>query len=276
MKRIDFTWPQGRTGALTTSWDDGTEFDRRLVAIFNRYGIKGTFNLNSGKFGITKEQCGWNNYVRAEEIKSLYAGHEVAVHTVTHPWLERQASDMILAEVLEDRGALEALVGYPVRGMALPFGSQDQRVGAILKAAGIVYVRPTARNNDRFALPGDFMDWQVTAHHTNNIQLLWKEFVEYRRNSDKLFYLWGHSYEFDRDSNWEVIEEFSRIAGATPDIWFATNMEVYEYVTAWRNLQCSVDISMIRNTSAVTVWFQYQERLYGVEPGKTVTLPQER
>ncbi len=272
MKRVDFSWPQGLSGALTTSWDDGTEFDRILVSILNRYGIKGTFNLNSGKFGLTKEECGWNNFIRADEVKTLFAGHEVAVHTVSHPWLERQSSDMILSEIIEDRRSLEALLGYPVRGMSLPFGSQDARVGGILKSAGILYVRPTVRNADKFALPGDFMNWQVSCHHKNDIMLLWKEFVDYRHNSDKLFYLWGHSYEFNNDGNWELIEEFCQVAGSTPDIWIATNMEIYEYVTAWRNLQCSVDVSCIRNTSAFTVWFRYNDKLFSVEPGQIVNI----
>ena len=272
MKRIDFAWPKGLSGALTTSWDDGTEFDRQLVEIFNRYGIKGTFNLNSGKFGITKEQCGWNNYIKAQEVKSLYAGHEVAVHTVSHPWLQRQANDMILSEIIEDRLVLEDLVGYPVRGMALPFGSHDERVRNILKAAGIVYVRPTARANDKFALPGEFMEWQVTCHHSHDILLLWKEFVEHRRNSDKLFYLWGHSYEFNNNNNWELIEDFCKAAANTPDIWHATNMEVYDYVMAWRNLQCSVDVSYIRNTSAFTVWFKFNNELRSIEPGQVVSI----
>ncbi|MDD3117931.1 MAG: polysaccharide deacetylase family protein, partial [Victivallales bacterium] len=213
MKRIDFAWPQGLSGALTTSWDDGTEFDRRLVEILNAHGIKGTFNLNSGMFGFTREQSKWKNYISADEVASLYAGHEVAVHTVSHPWLQRLSDDMIRSEVLEDRRTLEQLVGYPVRGMALPYGTDDERVRAILRSAGIVYVRPVVRNSEPFALPGDFMNWQVTAHHKNDIRLLWKEFVEYHSHSDKLFYLWGHSYEFADNNNWNLIEEFALYAG---------------------------------------------------------------
>ena len=71
----------GKHHALTMSYDDGMIFDRKLVDIFNKYGIKGTFHLNSGNFG--KE-----GYISKEEVKILYRGHEVACHTVHHGYLE--------------------------------------------------------------------------------------------------------------------------------------------------------------------------------------------
>jgi len=271
MKRIDFAWPEGVPGAFTSSWDDGTIHDRRLIKMLNKYGLKGTFNLNSGRFGA--ENAGWNSCIVADEVKKLYTGHEVAVHTVTHPWLERQAEDMVLSEVLEDRKNLEKLVGYPVRGMALPMGSYDNRVLAVLRHAGILYVRPTSNNPDKFTLPGDFMVWQSTAHQAADLTALWNEFLTPDRyGNPRLFYLWGHSYEFERDHSWKRIDAFLKKVGKTPKIWFATNMEIYEYVTAWRQLQCSVDVSSIKNCSAVTVWYRYDGKFATIKPGEIVTL----
>ena len=37
--------------AVTFSYDDGVTQDIRLVEIFNRYGLKSTFNLNSELLG---------------------------------------------------------------------------------------------------------------------------------------------------------------------------------------------------------------------------------
>ena len=88
----------------------------RLVEIFNKNGIKGTFNLNSGKFGLHPAPGFLHEYINDEEVVSRYTGHDVAVHSVNHPWLQRQSSDMILSEVIEDRRNLENLVGYPVKG----------------------------------------------------------------------------------------------------------------------------------------------------------------
>ena len=82
MNPISFSWPHGKAGALTSSWDDGTIHDRKLVSIFNRWGLKATWNLNSGMMGLTAAESGWKDYISASEVKDLYAGHEVACHLV--------------------------------------------------------------------------------------------------------------------------------------------------------------------------------------------------
>lgn len=81
---------QGKNKAITFSYDDGVTQDRRLIELFGRYGLKATFNLNSGLFGLQGEVpcCGTtaqHNKVQPEEVRSLYTGHEIAVHTLTHP-----------------------------------------------------------------------------------------------------------------------------------------------------------------------------------------------
>ena len=43
------TFPDGKRKAFTVSYDDGWPQDRRLIGLMNKYGIKGTFNLNSGE-----------------------------------------------------------------------------------------------------------------------------------------------------------------------------------------------------------------------------------
>ena len=45
-----------------------------------------------------------------------------------------------------------------------------------------------------------------------------------------MFYLWGHSYEFDENDNRDVIEKFAEFVGGRDDIWYATNIEIYDYV----------------------------------------------
>lgn len=144
-------YPQGKVRALTMSYDDGRDYDRRLIEIFNRYGIRGTFHLNSGKLGQD------NRFVTADEIASLYAGHEVSVHTLTHPYLDLTSTEEVVYEVMEDRRNLEALVGYPVRGMSYPFGTYNEKVINQLRGLGIVYARTTKATNG-FNVPDEFPD----------------------------------------------------------------------------------------------------------------------
>ena len=98
-------FPGGKTKALTFSYDDGKKEDRRLVELFNKYGLKGTFNLNS-QFMIENDGKP-EVMVGISEIPTLYKGHEVAAHGLTHPFLEKLPSDAMMHEVVEDRKNLE-------------------------------------------------------------------------------------------------------------------------------------------------------------------------
>jgi len=140
------SFPGGKRIAVTTSFDDGVIEDRRVIAAFNEWGLKGTFNLNSGAFGRPAN-------VAASEVASLYRGHEVAVHTVTHPHLPKLDPAQIAREVLDDRIALEDLVGYPVRGMAYPYGTYNKMVIDCLRQLGIVYARTTENAGNCFPRP---------------------------------------------------------------------------------------------------------------------------
>ena len=264
MNTISFTWPHCKSGAFTTSWDDGTVYDRELVAILNRHGIKGTFNLNSGKLGLSPQQSKWHGYVAADEVKSLYAGHEVAVHSVTHPALWYLSDDIIRSEVMEDRRALERLVHYPVNGMAYPYGGpRQERIVKVLHECGIRYSRSVVDQKD-FNHPDEFLYWNPTGHWQNNADREWARFCscEY---TGKLMYLWGHSYECYEGQCFDTLDTLCALMGGADNIWYATNMEVYDYLHAWRTLQCSVDLGAVKNRSGIPLWITGNGKLHRIE-----------
>lgn len=180
MKNIVFMFPEGRRKALTMSYDDGVTEDRKLVEIFNKYGIKGTFHLNGGLSGK-------GNHLPPEEIADLYRGHEISCHSFTHPFLERIPRITALNQVLEDRKTLERLAGYPVRGMSYPMGTYDSEVIGILKSAGIAYCR-TVRSTGSFGLPDNWLEWHPTCHHREDI-LGKAEIFKESRHTCALFYV---------------------------------------------------------------------------------------
>ena len=55
------------------------------------------------------------------------------------------------------------------------------------------------------------------------------------------------------------------------DVWYATNIEIYEYVEAYRNLIYSQDKSKVYNPSALPVYMIHEGKKYVVNPGETVT-----
>jgi len=256
-------FPGGRRRALTMSFDDGRTHDRRLVALFNQHGIRGTFNLNSGHLDRDR-------YITSADVKSLFAGHEVAVHTVTHPSLPKLTDEQVACEVMEDRVALERLVGYPVRGMAYPGGGADQRVADLLPRLGIAYSR-LVPGTERLDPPlGNPWLWNCTCHHDGC--LVHGERLLASEACPALLSVWGHSYEFEDKGNWDLIERFCALLGGRHDIWYATNVEVFDYLAAARALHVSADGTFIVNAGAEPVWLDFAGRAVAIEPGQ-VTRP---
>ncbi|MDE7250494.1 MAG: polysaccharide deacetylase family protein, partial [Lachnospiraceae bacterium] len=250
---LEMLFKEGKRKALTLSYDDNTIHDRKLVQLMNNYGIQGTFNLNSGSFS-QKDQRVINGIdtdfsrIDAEEVKDLYRGHEVASHTVTHPSLTAIPSNMGVAEVIKDRQNLEELTGELVRGFAYPYGTYNEAVEEILSVCGIEYAR-TVVSTESFDLPQDFLEWHPTCHHDSpKLMELAKQFCDGEDGKVKLFYLWGHSYEFAQNNNWQKLEDFFQyISKDAESIWMATNIEILEYVKAFRELKRSTDGRILYN-----------------------------
>ena len=269
-------FPEGKTKALTLSYDDGVEQDIRLVDIMKKNGLRGTFNLNSGLYTpegyeypegticrrMTKNQC-----------VALFkdSGMEVAVHGLTHPFLEKLPNASCSYEVLQDRINLEKDFGVMVRGMAYPYGTYSEEVIDVLKQCGIVYSR-TVMDTESFDIPADWLHLAATCHHNNpRLMELARNFAEANIEKEPLlYYLWGHSHEFEKDDNWNVIESFSQYLGNREDIWYATNIEIYEYVEAYRRLIFSVDGSKVYNPSGMAMYLQNNSQIICVKPGETI------
>lgn len=274
MKHLYVCFPQGRYKAVTLSYDDGRTEDRRLVSILNQNGLKGTFHLNFGYLnGKDKgEEERYGKRVSEEEIAQLYQGHEVACHSLFHPTLTRCPGVFAAEQILEDRKGLEAIVGAPVCGFSYPNGAVNQELKRILKDLGIVYGRVVG-NTERFDMPDDFMEWKATCHHNHHLLELTEQFLTKERDQHlNLFYVWGHSYEFSRDDNWELIEKFAEKIGGREDIWYATNLEICQYMQAFQRLVFTADSGKVYNPSAQSVWLRADEKLVEARPGVLTVL----
>ena len=278
MGSIFMRFPGGKSKALTLSYDDGVAQDIRLIEIMKKHGLKGTFNINSGLYapeGTTNpEGKGRMSKSKCQEVY-LNSGMEVAVHGLTHPYLEQLPENLCTYEVLQDRKNLEADFGYMIRGMAYPFGTTSDSVVASLKQCGIAYSRTTV-STEKFTIPTDWLRLPATCHHRNpRLMELARNFVDNAfLGGPGLFYLWGHSYEFDRnvpDNNWGIIEEFAEFMGNREDIWYATNIEIYDYIQAYNQLIFSMDYTKVYNPTCTTLYFKTAKGEYQVKPGETVS-----
>jgi len=257
-------FPGGKRRIVTFSYDDGHINDDRLTALFNRYAVKGSFHLNG------------NRYLQAspEElnlIRERYEGHEISCHTLRHGWPARMPSASLVGEIMEDRKILENLAGYPVQGMSYPSGSFSDDVEKTMAACGILYSRTTL-STKAFQLPSDFLAWHPTCHHRDALALA----PSFMGSLDSewtgpLFYIWGHAHELRTESDWEYIEAVVRAVAGSEKIWYATNMEIYSYFAALRQLRISADERIFYNPTAIDLWVERNKKdIIMIPAGKTV------
>lgn len=248
-------YPGGLRKALTLSYDDGVIQDKRLIEIMQKNGLKGTFNINTGLFAKVP---GEHRRLMEQEAVDLYtdSGMEVAVHSYTHPFLELLPLHLAFEEIRKDREEIERLFGGICRGMAYPNNSFTEALADGLKDLGILYSRTTV-STENFKISDDWARLPATCHHNNpRLMELAKTFAEKNvKFRSELFYLWGHSYEFDDNDNWNVIEEFAEYMGGREDIWYATNIEIFSYIEAFRQLQFSANGRRVYNPTLYTLWF---------------------
>lgn len=261
-----FVYPQGKRKALTFSYDDGQCFDRRLAELFRSHGMKGTFHLNSGRLGIER---GRDVYVKPEEIKEIYAGHEVACHGVSHRNPPTITREQFVLEIQEDRKTLERLTGGFVQGLSYAYGNYNNDTKEIARALGMKYAR-TVQETKMFWAPADFLEWHPTCHHNNDLLQLGESFLDIAGFYElPVMYVWGHSFEFGWSEDWSVIETFvDRMAGKE-DIWYATNIEICTYIQATRQQEFSADGLTMHNPTAVSVWVSTKDGMTEVKSGET-------
>ena len=222
---------------LTFSFDDGVTQDIRFMKLLDKYGMKGTFNLNSQFLGFEGK---WHvdgtpidhSKSKPEDIRYLYEGHEVAAHTLTHPFLPDLSKEEIIRQVEDDRVKLCELCGYEVVGLAYPNGGKNYSdfVSETIKAnTGIKYAR-TIISTYSFDAQENLYQFHPTAYfhrEKDKIFELGKQFLDLSTDEKKIFYIWGHSYEFDVDNGWKRMEEFLEMMSGRDDISYCTNKEAF-------------------------------------------------
>ena len=230
------TWKKDIMKAVTFSYDDGVIQDFSLIGMLNEYGLKGTFNLNSARFGCHnyfnyngKNICRY--MVAPQDVAEIYKGHEVASHTLNHPLLPNLNDEEIIREVETDRLNLSNIVGYEVVGFAYPGGGVNfnRRVADIIRNnTGIKYCR-TTRLTDSFDPQDDLYTFAPNLYSVDHDRLmeLGRRFVEMKTDKPQILYVWGHSYELDYDPHARArFEEFLKLISGHDDIFYGTNKEV--------------------------------------------------
>lgn len=276
-------FPGGKPKAVTLSYDDGCQEDIRFSDIISKAGLKCTFNWNLREMRI-------NTF--SDEVARKYfldRGHEIALHGAFHRANGTLRPIEGIKEVLDCRLELENRFGRIIRGMAYPDsgiryfsnGACYEDIKTYLSYLDVAYCRTLGNDNKDFLLPTDWHAWMPSAHHNNpEIMDYIKCFLafDYSENTyisarvPRLFYMWGHSYEFERNNNWNLIEDICSQLCGREDIWYATNMEIYEYVNAYNSLIYNADGTLVYNPTLFDIWFDVDRTLYKISSGQTLKL----
>ena len=266
-------YPGGKDRAFNITYDDGVMQDLRFVELMNRYGLKGTFNLNSE---LMKTGFAWTHpngmevkRLNVDTARWLYRGHEIASHTRNHPYLDHLHEEDLRRELLEDKQTLEALFGVEVAGFAVPFDYYSAEIADCARECGFEYARMSEFSHD-YAPCRDWYFWKTGFYH---IQPGLSEYVEgFLNTSEELAVcqIVGHSYDLDAHALWEVLERIMEQVSKDPRIWSCTNLELVRYLKAMD--QADLRENEIRNVSAVPLWFQIGEDVVMLNPGEMMKL----
>ena len=274
-------FPGEKPKAVTFSYDDGSKHDIRFLETVNKYNLKGTFNLVGSSLND-------ENHISVDFAKEniLGSGHEIANHGYNHRALNMVRTIEGVRDTLDSRLCLEKAFDMIIRGMAFPDRSVNRftvpdtykRVKSYLEETDIAYARLAGGNNDNFELPEDWHNWIPTAHHDNpEIMNYIDKFVNLDLSeiycacrTPRVFYWWGHSSEFESKNNWEHLEEICQKLSGKDDVWYATNIEIYDYVKAYESLEYSADGTIIYNPTLYEIWFDVDGKLYSVKSGETI------
>lgn len=262
-------YPGGKAKAFNISYDDGVEQDVRFVQLLNKYGLKGTFNLNSGLMKQEYEwvhECGMTiKRLPESAVVNLYQGHEVASHTSTHPYMHELNEHQIMHEMHADRNQLKKLFGVDVSGFAVPFMYYSELIAYCAKNAGFEYARCSEKSNG-YAVAEDFYWWRGGKFH-------WDEDLEdyvdgFLKTGEELAIcqIVGHSYDLDVYDMWDRMEEIMKAVSEDPAVWPATHIELVRYLRQMGKAVITSD--WIRNDSAVDLWFCINGKTVVLHPGE--------
>lgn len=261
-------YPGGRPKAFNITYDDGILQDVRFVALLNRYGVPGTFNLNSQ---LMEQRFCWQHEtgmtvtrLSPEEALHLYDGHEVASHTLTHPDLNGLDKAEVLRQMTQDKATLERWFGRPVLGFGIPFDYYSPMIAQCAKEAGFAYSRNSGENRT-YTPDRDYYDWRCGIFHLAPELDAYVNGFFAADTELALCQLVGHSYDLDAADLWDKLEAIvARMAGAET-VWCATHLDIVQYLKASR--AAIVTDAYLYNNSSMPLWFAVNGRAVCLAPG---------
>lgn len=266
-------YPNGKTKVFNVSYDDGVLQDIPFVALLNRYGLKGTFNLN---FGLMKQGFQWQHdcgltisRLSESQAAALYQGHEIASHSFSHPYMDSFSQAEILKELGADRFFLEKRFGREIGGFAAPFYYYSEEMEQCVKDCGFAYAR-ISETDLSYSPWRDYYRWKAGLFHLSDQLEGYVEGFLSTTEELALCQIVGHSYDLDVHHMWERMEAIFQRVSARADVWSATHTEIVQYLRAME--KAIITNNSVQNTSDCPLWFQINGAITALQPGESCSL----
>ncbi len=266
-------YPGGKQKAFNVTFDDGVLQDVRFVNLLNKYNLKGTFNLN---FGLMESEYEWTHKntsvikrLSKDKAVSLYQGHEVASHTLTHPYMDNLSEAEILYELQTDKDKLEKLFGRTIKGFAVPFHYYSGLIENCVRKCGFTYARISEESRS-FTPQKDFYKWKAVLFHPHGV---FDDIVQRFIKTDEelaLLQIGGHSYDLDVENMWDIFESLFIKISSRVDILPMTTIEIIEYLQAMNKAE--ITENRVKNNSNISLWFFINGSACEVKPKETIIL----
>ena len=266
-------YPGGKPKAFNITYDDGVVQDIRFVQLLNKYNLKGTFNLNSQlmaeKFQWTHPSGRVIKRLSAQQVVALYDGHEVASHTLTHPYMDSLSEEEITRQMAQDKENLQQLFGRQISGFAVPFSYYSPLIAWCALKCGFEYARCS---DERYSYvpPTNYYWWAAGAYHINP---QWREFADGFFTTDTelaLCQIVGHSYDLDTENMWEEMETLLAKVSADESIAPMTNIELVRYLKAMETAK--ITKRAINNVTDTDLWFCIDGETVCVKAGESLNI----
>lgn len=280
MNKIIIKFPGFKSKAFTMSFDDGHDSDIPLVKLLLKYDLKASFNICSGVLypegaDIPVSPHGHRPLTEKAALELYDDPHfEVVSHGYEHQAMGHIPTPDAIYDMLMDRRKLEGMFGKLVRGLAYPYGSYSPEAIECAKLCGFVYGRVVSSDTSLLLPESDkWMEWHPTNHMLDEgYDYFIDEFIAMDNSyyHGKLFFAWAHSFEFL--NCWDKVEEKLKRISGHKDIWYATNIEIHDYVEAYRSLVYYADCTKVYNPTQIDVYIGCDAGNFCIPAGETVTL----
>ena len=207
------------------SIDDGTIYDKKVVNILNSYHIHATFNLNSGlqDFIWYKD----NKPVERLDLlanKDIYQGHEVASHSLTHPYMTMCPDEAIYHEVADDISNLKDIFNRSITTFAFPFEDYDERCINIIKNIYPISIIRVSQIDTSFRFPSDPYHIKITSWDVDDALSRVVDFIN--DDNAELFVFVAHSYDFEFANSYGKLKKLCQIITGDKNIKIITMKEL--------------------------------------------------